>query len=240
MTFPPARQNAIAALARDLQSTFGPRLQALVVYPGNQGDGSIHSCALVDGLGFQDLVKCLPLTEPWHNRGVAVPLMLSKDEFQRTLDIFPLEYAAILGNYQVVHGEDPFRGVTIPVEHLRRATEAQAKSHLIHLREAYLESHGETRRIAGLIAASAAPLRALLTNIARLPDAQGVTAEPAPLTDASLAAMAESKIGVSASLIREILAASAAGHSTITDPSHLLAQYIEASRRLWEYVDSWR
>ena len=234
--FSAAQQKAIDALAIDLEHLFGARLQSLVAYPGNQADGSVHSCAIVDGLGFRDLVACLPHTEAWHRRGSAVPLMLAAGELERTLDIFPLEYSSILAAYVVVRGADPFHGISIPVDDVRRATEGQAKSHLIHLREAFLESHGETTRIGRLIASSAAPLRALLTNIARLHDqTPGQT-----LSDQALAAMAETRMGVPATLIREILASSASGHSTIADPSALLAHYIEAAQKIWEYVDRWR
>src|SRR4051812_18505701 len=205
-----AQQNALDSLARDLEEVFGARLRALVAYPGSHGDGSVHSCAIVDGLSFPDLSKCLPFTGRWHQRRLGVPLMLSAAELERTLDIFPLEYAAIVANHVVVRGADPFAGVKIPAEDVRRATEAQAKSHLIHLREGYLESHGETTRVAHVISASAAPLRALLTNIARFDDAAAT--EP---SDDWLAQMAERKMGVPATVIREVLAASA-GQSTIT------------------------
>ena len=234
--FSPSQTSAIDALARDLEDVFGPRLQALVAYAGSQGDGSVHSCALVDGLAFADLVKCLPFTGRWHQRRVAVPLMLSADELRRTLDIFPLEYAAIAADHVVVRGSDPFAHVPIPVADLRRAIEAQAKSHLIHLREAYLESHGESTRIANVITASAAALRALLTNIARLPDA-GATGPD--LSDEGLARMTEARMGIAALVIRDVLASSAGGSSAITDPSHLYARYLEATQKIWEFVDGW-
>jgi hypothetical protein len=238
--FSPSQQRSLDTLTRDLEDIFGQRLQALVVYSGHQADGSIHSCALVEGLGFRDLVSCLPLTESWHHRGIAVPLMLSADELRRTVDVFPLEYSSIMADYTVLRGTDPFKGVSVPVEDIRRATEGQAKSHLIHLREAFLESHGETTRIARLIAASAAPLRALLTNIARLPEQAHGTMQHASPSDEALAKMAEARMGISAKLIREVLAASAGGHSTIVDPSHLLANYVDAAQKIWEYVDRWR
>jgi hypothetical protein len=248
--FSAAQQRAVEALASDLDHIFGVRLQSLIAYPGNQADGSLHSCAIVDGLGFRDLVACLPQTEGWHRRGIAVPLMLASGELERTIDIFPLEYSAILADYQVVRGPDPFHGISVPIEDVRRATEGQAKSHLIHLREAFLESHGETTRIGRLIASSAAPLRALLTNIARLPaeastkaglpdSAAGTMTDRTP-PDEALAKMAETRMGVRASLVREVLASSAGGHSTIADPSALLAHYVEAAQKIWEYVDRWR
>jgi hypothetical protein len=236
----PAQQRAVESLARDLEHVFTDRLESLVVYAGHQGDGSVHSCALVHGLGFRDLAACLPMTESWHHRGVAVPLMLSSDELRRTVDVFPLEYASIVADYTVVRGRDPFTGLTIPVEDVRRACEGLAKSHLIHLREAFLESHGETTRVAQLIAASAAPLRALLTHISRLPDEGTGAVETYTPTDESLAKLAQMRMGVSPALIREVLASSAGGHSTIADPSHLLGRYIEASQKIWEYVDRWR
>jgi len=238
--FSAAQQKAIDVLARDLDQTFGARLHALVAYPGNQADGSLHSCAIVEGLAFRDLAACLPFTEGWHHRGIAVPLMLATGELERTVDIFPLEYSSILADYLVVHGSDPFLGMAIPVDDIRRATEGQAKSHLIHLREAFLESHGETTRLARLIASSAAPLRALLTNIARLPDAAHGPVAAGALTDEALASLAEKRMGVPAALIREILASSAGGFSTVTDPSALLARYIDAAHRIWAYVDGWR
>jgi hypothetical protein len=232
--FTSSQTSAIEALARDLEEVFGARLRSLVAYPGSHRDGSVHSCAIVDGLAFQDLVKCLPFTDRWHHRRVAVPLMLSAQELARTVDIFPLEYSTIVADHAVVRGVDPFAAVTIAAEDVRRATEAQAKSHLIHLREAYLESRGEPTRIAQLVAASAAPLRALLANIARLTD--GANGTP---PDDGLAAMAERTMGVASSVIREVLASSAAGPSTVTDPSHLLSRYIEATQKIWEFVDGW-
>jgi hypothetical protein len=124
--FSSTQQSALDSLARDLDEVFGPRLQALVAYGSSQGDGSVHSCAIVDGLSFQDLAKCLPFTGRWHQRRVAVPLMLSDQELRRTIDIFPLEYAAIVADHAVIRGSDPFAGVSIPPEDVRRATEAHS------------------------------------------------------------------------------------------------------------------
>ncbi len=235
--FSPGQQRALDALSRDLDQVFGPRLRSLVGYPGHQGDGSVHSLALVDSLAFRDLVSCMPFTESWRHRGAAVPLLLGTDELQRTIDVFPLEYAGIIADYALVRGADPFQGVTIDTEGLRRACEAQAKSHLIHLRESFLETHAETMRVTRVITASAAPLRTLLINIARLPDGRSHTA--APVTDDDLARMAEHRMGVPAAVVRDVLATSGHGASSVTDPSHLLAGYIDAAKKIWEYVDRW-
>jgi hypothetical protein len=236
-----AHQSALDALARDLERVFGARLQSLVAYAAHDGDATVHSLALVEGLTFQDLATCLPLADMWHRRGLAVPLMLSNGELRRTLDIFPLEYAGIIATHTVVRGRNPFDGVRVQADDLRRACEAQAKSHLIHLREAFLESHGESTAIAHLIARSATPFRALLTNIARLPGDQSPDADAsASLSDESLARMADTRMGVPSAVVREVLSSSTAGQSTIAEPTALLARYIDAAQRVWDFVDRWR
>lgn len=236
-----AQQGAVETLARDLDRVFGARLESLVAYAGQDGDDTIHSLALVEGLTFRDLAACVPLADMWHRRGVAVPLMLSQSELSRTLDIFPLEYAAIMSTHVVVRGRNPFAGIRIPAEDLRRACEVQAKSQLIHLREAFLESHGDGAALSRLIVRSAAPFRALLANIARLPDdGQAAADTGTPLSDELLARMAERDMGVPEGLVREVLSSSRTGPSTLTDPTALLARYIDAAQQVWDYVDRWR
>jgi hypothetical protein len=214
---------ALGALAMDLRRVFGARLLSLVAYGTvESADEDVHSLALVDQVRFEDLVACVPLTSSWQGRGLAVPLILSREEFRRSLDVFPLEYGAIIARHIVVDGPDPFDGIAVAETDRRRACELQAKSHLIHLREGFLESRGHPERVAGLIAASADSFRSLLENINRLdPDAT-------------------SEMGLSDTLISDVLATRAGGASTIVEPSALLARYIAASERVWQYVDGWR
>jgi len=209
---------AFETLARDLRRIFEQRLTSLVAYGERDGDGT-HTLALVDQLTFIDLAKCVPLTSTWHRMGLATPLILTQHEFRRSLDVFPLEYGDIIAHHLVVSGSDPFTLLVVAEADLRRGCERQVKSHLIHLREGFLETDGNSAGIARLIAASATPLRKLLVHLESL--------------DPGAAARA----GISGELIREV---AAAGDTTIADPSALLARYVTAVERLWQYVDAWR
>jgi hypothetical protein len=235
-----SQQSALETLARDLERVFGVRLKSLVAYAGHDSDGTVHSLALIDGLTFRDLAECLPLADQWHHRGLGVPLMLSASELRRTVDIFPLEYAGIMSTQVVLRGRNPFADIQVAPEDLRRACEAQAKSHLIHLREGFLESHGEAASIARLIATSSVPFRTVLTNIVRLPDEEEPVIDLATLSDDSLARVAESRIGIPAAVVRDILAAAGSSQITIAEPTALLSRYLDAAQRVWEYVDRWR
>jgi len=233
-TLAPADRTALEALAGDLRRIFGNRLQSVAAYGSSPGaEGDVRSIALVERLDFEDLAACVPLARGWGKAGLAVPLLLERDEFTRTLDVFPLEYGEIIASHTVVFGDDPFNGLAVPDADRRRACELQAKSHLIHLREGFLETGGDPRRVSALIGASAEGFSRLLANIVALVAPAATDADHLP--DA-----ADDHIGVPAELTREVLAGSGGGPSTIADPTALLARYIGAVERVWEFVDGWK
>jgi len=223
---------ALETLASDLDRVFGARLRSVVAYGLDTPAAPrlLHALALVDRLAFDDLVKCVPSVAGWQRRSLAVPLILELEEFLRTLDVFPLEYGDIIAHHVVIVGANPFGNARVAQADTRRACELSAKSHLIHLREGFLEAAGHSDAVARLIAASAPAFVALLRNIARLTE-----------SDASdLPASAERQIGVPADLVREVISAGTGARSAIADPTALLVRYIAASERVWEYVDMWR
>jgi hypothetical protein len=236
------RRAAATALTADLRRVFGPRLRALVAYGvrgETDGDAWLHTLALVEGMTFDDLAACAPATAGWKRLRVAIPLLISLDEFRRTLDVFPLEYDHILTDHVVIEGEDPFEGIRVAESDLRRACEVQAKSHLIHLREGFLEGSREPRAIAALIASSAPAFRSLLIDIARLDRKGGHAAGEIDRSDEAIANAAQQTIGLPADVVRDVLSAERAT-STAVDPTALLARYIDAAAQVWRYVDRWR
>jgi hypothetical protein len=215
----PARRPALHELSSDLQRVFSSRLRSLVAYREAAEPQAINTLALVESLRFADLAACAGLAPDWHRAGLETPLVLTIDEFRRTLDVFPLEYGGIVADHVVIFGRSPFEGTEVAAADLRRACELQAKSHLIHLREGFLETGGQATAVARLVAASSRAFRTLLANIERLDPG---AAERAGITDA---------------LVEEV---SAAERSTIAEPTALLSRYLAATEQLWQQVDAWR
>lgn len=219
----PARaRTAFGRMAADLRRVFGDRFVALLA------SGTHSSVGFATGVTAGDLDAIGPLVDVWQRDDLEAPLLLTPHEFRRSLDAFPVEYQAILDHHEVIAGEPPFDGLVIDRDHLRRACETQAKSHLIHLRQGWLESAGHDGRLAGLIVRSAPALRALLTDVARLMSEDGGTDA---LDGARLA-------GADVDLIRSVIALEG-------DPTHApqlvrrLPDYLDLSERLWQYVDTW-
>lgn len=241
-TFPaaaltPRQRAATETLVADLARVFGARLRSVVAYGTSPAadDRPLHGLALVESLTFDDLQKLIPLAVGWHKLALAVPLILPHHEFLRTLDAFPLEYGNIIASHVVLAGENPFADARVSDADRRRGCEREAKSHVIHLREGFIETGGDARRVVDLIAASAAPFRTVLENIIRLERGAETWSGG---DDDELAREAADVIGIPSALVAEVLAATR-GSSTIADPSALVARYLDASERVWRFVDGW-
>jgi hypothetical protein len=150
-------------LASDLREIFGERLRMLAAFSGNT-----HSCAVVESLTPADLDRCAEMGSKWKKLDLDVPLFLLEPELARALDAFPLEFSEIIATRRIISGADLLEGITVPKSDLRRACEVQARGHLLHLREGYIEAVGDRKAVEKLVAAAGPPFRALVTNAARL------------------------------------------------------------------------
>lgn len=236
---------AVRALERDLREIFGARLQSLVLYDVHSHDESdpsghshgrqappMHTLAIVDRLTVDDLRACVERVARWHDRRLATPLLLAAHEFADSLDAFPLEFGAILSDHIVVSGSNPFDGLHIVPADLRQACEVQARSHLLHLREGYLETRGQADALAVLIVQSAAPFAALLKSVARL---QGVSTH-----DAGAAGRhAERTLDIPGGIISDVIKLAGVTEISSTEAVRIFPAYVEAVERLVKFVDAW-
>lgn len=154
---------SIDALAAQLTEIFGERLKMVAAFADDAS-----SCAIVESLTVDDLGKCAAHAAKWTKSGLAVPLLIVERDLRRSLDAFPLELMEIIATRRVITGADLFADVVVPKQELRRACEVQARGHVLHLREGYIESAGDSKAIAKLVSAAIPPFRALVTNVARL------------------------------------------------------------------------
>jgi hypothetical protein len=234
-----AQQAALAALVADLRSVFGARLGSVVSYglDGTVHGDALHALALVDGLTFDDLSRMAPLARGWRRAGLAIPLVLTRHEFARTLDVFPLEYGNIIASHVLLEGPDPFAGIHVAEADRRRGCELDAKSHVVHLREGFIEAQGDARAVSNLIAASAPAFRAVLANIIHLE--RGPSSNGMVMDEETLAHEAEQTIGIPSALVLDVLSASRTATAAV-EPSALFARYVDASERVWRFVDGWK
>jgi hypothetical protein len=239
---------AVHTLERELRGIFGSRLQSLVVYglaaqaPAHgddhggahaHGTAPTHTMAIVDALTADDLRGCSERAASWHDAGLATPLVLASQEFERSLDAFPFEFGAILSDHVLVAGSNPFEGLTVDRADFRRACEIQARSHLLHLREAYIETRGRGDALAVLIVSSAPSFAALVSSVERL-DGQ-------PLRDVGAAARhLERALELAGTPVSDIVALVGVREISSPQGERLFRPYLDAVERIVKYVDQWR
>ena len=222
----------LASTLHDLQHIFGERLLAMVAY-GRPGTEPAPSLALVQAITADDLDHCAARAASWHHAGCATPLLLTKEEFAGSLDSFPIEYGEILETHHLLVGADPFAGLTIRPEDLRREIETQVKSHLVHLRENFIESRGRQSDIRALVHEGAPGFALLLRRLAHL---DGFPSE----TNADLSAYAAKRPGLDARVVGDVLALAKDHGGSGVDAMRLYPGYLAAVERLWHFIDRWR
>jgi hypothetical protein len=154
---------SIETMAVQLKDIFNDRLKMVAAF----GDG-VNTCAIVQTLTVEDLERCAAHANKWSKAGLDAPLLIVEGELRRALDAFPLELSEVIATRRVVAGADLFADIAVPKQELRRACEVQARGHVLHLREGYIEAAGDSRRVAMLVSAAIPPFRALMKNVARL------------------------------------------------------------------------
>jgi hypothetical protein len=236
--------DAVQTLERELREIFGSRLQSLVVYgqraqpahhsPTGHGHAAppTHTLAIVGSMTPEDLRACALHVEAWHGAGLATPLLIADHEFEQSLDAFPIEFGSILADHAIVAGANPFASLAVDPADLRRACEVQARSHLLHLREGFLETRGRADALSVLVHQSAAAFASLVTSIARLEGHS--TDDPA-----SAARHVERLLGTSGSAVAEVTRLVGARDLSSADAERLFAPYLEAVTRIVRYVDGW-
>jgi hypothetical protein len=238
--------SSVQALERDLRDIFGGRLQSLVRYGMHTRDGATHgnhgghghhepvlthTLVIVDALTPDDLRACAARIESWHEGGLATPLVMSAGEFTRSLDVFPFEFSSILADHVVVSGRNPFDGLRIEPSDLRWACEVQARGHLLHLRQGYVETRGRGDALAVLIVRSAPAWASLLQNLARL---DGVTSTD--VTDA--VRHAERTLNLTGGL-SDIVSLVGVKEISSEQALRLFPTYLQTVERLTKHVDGW-
>jgi hypothetical protein len=235
---------SVAMLEQDLREIFGARLQSVVQYGmrvqraatdthggAHDAPALLHTLAIVDTITAADLRACARRVVSWHGAGVATPLLLAAHEFARSLDTFPLEFGAIVADHVVVAGRDPFTGLQVDPGDVRRACEVQARSHLLHLREGFLETAGRGNALAVLIVDSAPAFAALLESIARLEGAGGDAA--------AVSRHAQRRLDVAGGIVSDVLRLASVTEIPAAEAERIYPAYLEAVERLVQFVDGW-
>jgi predicted nucleotidyltransferase len=125
----------------------------------------------------------------WRKSTPEPPLLISRTEWTRASDAFPIEITDMRLSYQVLRGADPLQGVQVDTGDLRKALEREFRGKLLRLRQGYATYAPEPAALGRLGLESAATILVLLRGVLVVLD------RPVPLDSTELSTAAAGAIG---------------------------------------------
>jgi hypothetical protein len=131
-------------LVSRLHASQGRNLVSVIVYgsaivaPGNTPKSDYHIVIVTRRLSATDLRLARPIAQWWTAEGYSLPVFFTAEEFDHSLDVYPIEFRHMKRAYQVLHGPDLLAGKEISNESLRWQTEHELRGKLLRLRSLYL------------------------------------------------------------------------------------------------------
>jgi hypothetical protein len=123
---------------------------------------------LLDRIEPATLAAASAVAQAWRDAGNPPPMTMTLGEWQRSSDVFPMEYADILDRHRVLHGAPPFEGISVSRENLRLQLEQQVLGKLLQLRQGTLLAGTDGKRQLELITASLSTMMVLFRAVLRL------------------------------------------------------------------------
>jgi hypothetical protein len=166
----------LAAFADQITAALGPRLVSLLLYgsaarqqaSGSAEQGGMNTLLIVDRVDAELFGRLTAPVRDWIGAKHPPPLVLTEREWRDSADAFPVEYEDIRAGHRILAGSDPWHGIRVQREHLRRQLEHELMGKLVHLRQVYAAEWNNTRRLAEVIEATQAGFLTMLRAVLRL------------------------------------------------------------------------
>ncbi len=234
-----ARSVTVEQFAGAMREALGERLVALLLYgsaargahvPQRSDVNTLLLCDMVD----EDLFARLePVVRTWTRAGHPAPLILTEAEWRASADAFPIEYEDIRDAHRLLAGRDPWQGVAVRREDLRRQLEHELRGKLVRLRQAYAAFRGEPKRLTRVIVGSAGGFFTMLRATLRL------AGRAAPAAPEALVREAAAVIGFPPESLGGLVAHAGGARALklVAQRDPLATAYLRAVERTAEFVN---
>lgn len=153
---------------------------------------------LVEKLSAATLEAIAPLAQQWMQQGNPAPLLLTIEEMERSVDVFPIEWADIKDHHVLLIGENMVKDLSIEKGALRSQLERELRTQLIALRSAYLQTARRPGKMLAAMERSGTAVLILLRSVLRLFD------ETPPAKKIEVLPRLAERLGISPALIEVV------------------------------------
>ncbi len=137
-------ETELSELVPRLREAAGQNLVSIMVYGSAAGKefrrnySDINVLMVANKLNLQALKPLAPVMRWWLERGHPALVLFTREEIERSADVFSIELYDMKHRHRVLVGEDVFAGLEIPMALHRVQLEHELRTSLLRLRQAYV------------------------------------------------------------------------------------------------------
>jgi hypothetical protein len=225
-------------LVAQLRQMHGDKLRCVLLY-GSAAVGEaieqrsdLNVLVLVDRIDPAQLEALGATARGWSEAGNPPPLELTVDEWQRSADIFPMEYADILERHKVLHGALPAE-MRVSRRDLRRQAEFEAMGKVLRLRQGIMRAGTDAAQQLDLLKASHSTLMVIFRAAVR------AAGERAPADRGTLIARVAELSGLDPAPFVRVHALLRGGDAKGREAEQLLFGTLAGMERLTAWLDTY-
>jgi predicted nucleotidyltransferase len=150
----------LTELVNRLQAAAKANLKAVVLYGSavtgefREGHSDLNILCLVDHANSSDLEDLHGVAEWWVKKGNHPPLIFTRDELDRSADVFAIELLDMKSSHRILFGEDFLSTLAVPLNMHRLQVERELRTAWLRLRQAILAAPLDEKTHLGIMTKS--------------------------------------------------------------------------------------
>jgi hypothetical protein len=157
-------------LVNRLQAAAKENLQAVALYGSaatgefHEGHSDINILCLVQRAGSSELEAFHGVAEWWTKKGNQPPLIFTREELQRSADVFAIELLDVKSRHRILFGEEFLKDLEVPLDFHRLQVERELRINWLRLRQAILAAPLDEKAHLGIMTQSLSTFCALFRH----------------------------------------------------------------------------
>jgi predicted nucleotidyltransferase len=153
-------EKQIDEFLRRVREAAGGNLQSVILY-GSAAAGdydpeysNINLVCVLNSTSLRGLHAIAPAAKWWRKQNHPLPLVIAREELERSADVFAIELLDMQRHHRVLFGDDVVSALEVSMRQHRAQLEYELREKLILLRQQLLLAAGERQRIWDLLLGS--------------------------------------------------------------------------------------
>ena len=161
-------------LVESLKKELGENLTSIIAF-GSQANvedakNNLNIMIVTNTLSAENLYAISKSIQKWVKAKNPIPVIMNRDEWYSSFDVYAIEYSDIKGNYRLIYGEDLVQSISINKYFLRLECEAELKSLLLKYKNNFLMNIRSDKEMKKLLSQVIKTLLVIFRSVLRLHD----------------------------------------------------------------------